>query len=91
MVRFVLPVFAAVLWSGTTVFIMVLYARSMLGPTPLYLPIFFAIVSFVGVVISLKKTFLWKIEAPFLIVSGVLFFIALLWHLKFFLEILYVS
>ena len=61
MIKFVLLA-VAFLWTVSTVVSMIMYSRNMLGPTPVYLPILFAFLSFIGGAASIGLAYFWKVD-----------------------------
>ena len=82
---------AAVLWTGFTVAIMFIYAKSILGPTPFYLPIALGLFSILAATASIGAAFLKKIPIVFSLITFFLYLLAFWVQVKFFIEILYVS
>ena len=78
-------------WAAFSTCLIILFAASKLGPTPLFLPLILAGVSLAGVVIGLLLACFKKIKILPAATSIVFLGISIAVQLKAFAEILYVS
>ncbi len=88
--KYVLPI-SAILWLILNVVLMSIFEKGLLGATPLYLPLFFAIISFIGLAICIGFALRLKKNIASLLIASLLYLVVLCWQMMTFMDILYVS
>ena len=82
--------FVSVVWNSFSIGLITMYSGGRFGPTPLYLPIFFAAISFVGIVVSIWAEKIKEVDMSLKIISALMYLMSIMFQLNAFTEILYV-
>ncbi|WP_028315294.1 hypothetical protein [Desulfatibacillum aliphaticivorans] len=82
---------SAAFWALVSIALIYFFEKSHFGPTPLYLPVILAVVSFAGAVSCVVLICFFKTKNKLVFLSCLFFAAALLVQLKAILELLYVS
>lgn len=81
----------SIVWCIFSISIMLMYAAGKMGPTPVYMPIFFALISYSGALTSILLAHGKKIKKSSATISFLLFGAALIFQIKSLAEIMYVA